>query len=45
MSNKKRNPPELARPIHNIPSDSHRRAIELAKQHIDTKPIIYLLKR
>lgn len=45
MSNKKRRPPELAKPIFNEPKDSHRRAIELSKQHIDTKPIVYLLKR
>ena len=45
MANKKRKPPELAKPIFDEAPDSRRRAIELASQHKDTKPIKYDLKK
>ena len=44
MSTKKRNPPELCKPIQNEISDSRRRAMQLASEHVDRKPIKYLLK-
>ena len=45
MSTKKRNPPELCKPIFDEPSESRRRALELVAQHKDVRPIKYLLKR
>ena len=45
MSKKKRNAPELCKPIFDEPKDSRNRALQLASQHVDTKPIKYLLKR
>ena len=45
MRNQKRLPPERQNPIFNEPKDSHRRALELASQHVDVKPVKYLLKR
>jgi len=44
MINKKRLPPELCKPIFDEPKDSRRKAMELSKTHIDTKPIKYDLK-
>lgn len=44
MSNKKRNPPEKCKPIFGEAAESRRKAIELASQHKDIKPIRYLLK-
>lgn len=45
MSKKKRNAPELCKPIFDEAPDSRRRAIELVSQHKDTKPIKYDLKK
>jgi len=44
MSNKKRNPPEKCKPIFGEAAESRRKAIELASQHKDIKPIRYILK-
>jgi hypothetical protein len=44
MSNKKRNPPELCKPIFDEPKDSRNRALELVASHKHIKPIKYLLK-
>lgn len=45
MRNQKRNPPEKQHVIFDEPKDSRNRALQLASQHVDTKPIKYLLKR
>lgn len=44
MSKKKRNAPENCKTIFEEASDSRNKAIELSKNHVDTKPIRYLLK-
>lgn len=44
MSNKKRNPPEKCKPIFGEAAESRRKALELASQHKDIKPIRYILK-
>lgn len=44
MRNQKRLPPELRKPIHDEPKDSRNRALELASQHKDIRPVKYLLK-
>lgn len=41
---KKRNPPEKCQRIFDEPKASRLIAIESAKNHIDTKPIVFLLK-
>jgi len=45
MSNKKRLPPELCKPIFDEPKESRNRALQLASEHKDVKPVKYLLKR
>lgn len=45
MRKQKRLPPELRKPIHDEPNDSRNKALQLASEHVDTKPIIYDLKR
>jgi len=44
MRKQKRNPPEKQHVIFDEPADSRRRAIQLASEHKDVKPIRYLLK-
>ena len=44
MSKKKRNAPENCRPIFGEAAESRRKALELASQHVDVKPVKYLLK-
>lgn len=44
MSKRKRNAPELCKPIFGEAAESRRKAIELASQHKDIKPIRYILK-
>ena len=44
MSKRKRNAPELCKPIFDEPKESRNRALQLASQHVDTKPIKFLLK-
>jgi len=45
MSTKKRNTPENCKPIHDQAKDSRNRALQLASEHKDIRPIKYLLKR
>jgi len=44
MRKQKRNPPEKQHVIFDEPADSRRRALQLASEHKDVKPIRYLLK-
>jgi predicted metal-dependent hydrolase len=44
MRNQKRNSPENQHPIHDEAKDSRNRALQLASEHKDIKPIKYLLK-
>lgn len=44
MSKKKRNAPENCHPIHDEAKDSRNRALQLAREHKDIKPIRYILK-
>lgn len=44
MSKRKRNSPENCKPIFDEAKDSRNRALQLASQHVDTKPVKYLLK-
>jgi len=44
MRNQKRNPPEKQHVIFDEAADSRRRALQLASEHKDVKPIRYLLK-
>jgi hypothetical protein len=44
MRNQKRNSPENQHPIHDEAKDSRNRALQLASEHKDIKPIRYLLK-
>jgi len=44
MRNQKRNPPERQHVIFDEPKDSRNRALQLASEHKDIKPIRYLLK-
>lgn len=41
---RKRNCPENQHPIHDEAKDSRNRALQLASQHVDIKPVKYLLK-
>lgn len=45
MSKRKRNAPELCRPIFGEAAESRRKALELVEAHVDVKPVKYLLKR
>jgi len=45
MSKKKRNAPELCKTIFDEPKDSRNRALQLASEHKDIRPIKYLLKK
>lgn len=45
MRNQKRLPPERQHVIHDEAKDSRNRALELASEHKDIRPIKYLLKR
>jgi len=45
MSKRKRNAPELCKPIFGEAAESRRKALELAEAHVDVKPVKYLLKR
>jgi len=44
MSKRKRNAPELCKPIFDEPKDSRNRALQLASEHKDIRPIKYDLK-
>lgn len=44
MSKRKRNAPELCKPIFDEPKESRNRALQLASEHKDIRPIKYLLK-
>lgn len=44
MRNQKRNSPENQHPIHDEAKDSRNRALQLASEHKDIKPIRYILK-
>lgn len=45
MSNRKRNSPENCKPIFGEAAELRRKALQLASEHIDVKPVKYLLKR
>ena len=45
MRNQKRNPPEKQHPIFGEAAELRKKALELASQHVDNRPIKYLLKR
>jgi len=44
MRNQKRNPPERQHVIFDEPKDSRNKALQLASEHKDIKPIRYILK-
>ena len=44
MSKRKRNAPELCKPIFDEPKESRNRALQLASEHKDIRPIKYDLK-
>lgn len=45
MSNRKRNSPENCKPIFGEAAELRRKALQLASEHVDVKPVKYLLKR